>query len=180
MDRRIAKTKAAIKDAFMHLRANKGLEKITVKELCETADINKSTFYVHYKDIYDLSNQLTSDIISKIFENLPKDTPYSFMNPELFTTELTLAFDRNRTELQILFSGNQSVRFSSILEAEIKKAIFKSYPDLRDNSELNILLSYCIHGAYNAQMSNPDVPMETLLAVLSKITQTLQPLFVQN
>ena len=56
MDRRIEKTKLAIKNAFMELRSKKSLEKITVKELCELAYINKSTFYSHYDDIYALSN----------------------------------------------------------------------------------------------------------------------------
>ena len=53
MDLRIEKTERGIKNAFIELRSKKPLEKITVKELCESARINKSTFYAHYKDIYD-------------------------------------------------------------------------------------------------------------------------------
>ena len=55
MDLRIQKTEKAIKNAFLELRAGKPLEKITVKELCGLALINKSTFYSHYDDIYALS-----------------------------------------------------------------------------------------------------------------------------
>ena len=44
MDLRIEKTEKAIKNAFIELRARKPLEKITVKELCAEACINKSTF----------------------------------------------------------------------------------------------------------------------------------------
>ena len=47
MDIRIRKTEQAIKNAFIELRSKKSLEKITVKELCELAMINKSTFYSH-------------------------------------------------------------------------------------------------------------------------------------
>ena len=54
MDLRIEKTEKGIKNAFIELRSKKPLEKITVRELCEIARINKSTFYSHYKDIYDL------------------------------------------------------------------------------------------------------------------------------
>ena len=50
MDLRIEKTERGIKNAFIELRSRKPLEKITVKELCESARINKSTFYAHYKD----------------------------------------------------------------------------------------------------------------------------------
>ena len=45
MDIRIEKTERAIRNAFLELRAAKPLEKITVKELCSLACINKSTFY---------------------------------------------------------------------------------------------------------------------------------------
>ena len=45
MDLRIEKTEKAIKNAFMELRSKKPLEKISVRELCALACINKSTFY---------------------------------------------------------------------------------------------------------------------------------------
>ena len=45
----------------MELRAQKPLEKIKVKELCDLACINKSTFYAHYQDIYALANAMEED-----------------------------------------------------------------------------------------------------------------------
>jgi len=54
MDLRVEKTKGSIVNAFLSLRARKPLEKITVKELCQLARINKSTFYTHYSDIFAL------------------------------------------------------------------------------------------------------------------------------
>ena len=47
MDLRTEKTESSIINAFIELRAKKPLEKITVKELCQLARINKSTFYAH-------------------------------------------------------------------------------------------------------------------------------------
>ena len=44
LDLRVEKTERGIKNAFIELRSRKPLEKITVKELCESARINKSTF----------------------------------------------------------------------------------------------------------------------------------------
>ena len=51
MDLRVEKTKRSIINAFLNLRSRKPLEKITVKELSEIAQINKATFYLHYHDI---------------------------------------------------------------------------------------------------------------------------------
>lgn len=103
MDLREKKTKRNIKDAFLQLRAHKPLERITVKELSEMAEISKATFYLHYKDIYDLSEQLQDDIIQKILENI--------QHPDLFlsdtaqsTYELFHAFCSYQSLIDILFS----------------------------------------------------------------------------
>ena len=65
MDIRMEKTENAIKNAFMELRSKKPLEKITVKELCALACINKSTFYAHYEDIYALSDTLETETVAR-------------------------------------------------------------------------------------------------------------------
>ena len=54
MDRRIKYTKKIIKETFINLLEKKDLNKITVSEICKIADINRSTFYRYYLDVYDL------------------------------------------------------------------------------------------------------------------------------
>ena len=49
MDIRVKKTKRAIQKAFVALLREKPIEKITVKEIAERAEINKTTFYSHYE-----------------------------------------------------------------------------------------------------------------------------------
>jgi len=61
MDLREKKTLRAIRTAFLQLRGQRPLEKITVKELCELAEISKATFYIHYRDLYDLSERLQKE-----------------------------------------------------------------------------------------------------------------------
>lgn len=53
MDRRIKRTRTAIFNAVLDLIVEKEANRITVLELCKRADINKSTFYLHYKSIDD-------------------------------------------------------------------------------------------------------------------------------
>lgn len=48
-DRRVRKTKQAIKNAFIQLLNKKDLEKITIQDITELADINRGTFYLHYE-----------------------------------------------------------------------------------------------------------------------------------
>ena len=56
--RKVKYTKMVIKEALFELLAQKSLQQIRVKEICELADINRGTFYTHYADINDLVDQL--------------------------------------------------------------------------------------------------------------------------
>lgn len=177
MDKRIEKTKRAIKNAFLELRTKKSLEKITVKELCELAYINKSTFYSHYEDIYALSDALEYDMVLEIVSSIPKDLDYNFSNPEIFTREVTLAFVKHMPQIKLMFSDKSQTHLATHLETIIKKIIFTKYPKYKDNVEMNLLLSYCIHGAYNASLSNPKANPETIIHVLESAVKALQPLY---
>ena len=57
-DRRIRKTKAQLRRGLAKLLKEKTIKEITVKELVEEVDINRSTFYLHYTDIYDLQHKI--------------------------------------------------------------------------------------------------------------------------
>jgi len=62
-DRRIRKTKSLLRQTLTRLLMKKDLKDITVSELTELADINRGTFYLHYKDIYDLFDQTEKEIL---------------------------------------------------------------------------------------------------------------------
>lgn len=180
MDKRIEKTKTALHTAFYQLRVKNAIRDIKVADLCKTAEVNKTTFYTHYKNIYELSDEVEQALIRKIITSIPRDREYTFEDPAAYTKEVTLAFHRYIDELTVLFGDSEFPRLSVYLEQGMKAAIFAKHPHLKTNARTNLLLSYCIHGAFNASMSNPDVPLETRLAVLEDITEALQPLMEQK
>lgn len=57
-DARVRYTKKVIRDAFLSLLQEKSVRQITVTELCRLADINRATFYKHYRDAFDLLEQI--------------------------------------------------------------------------------------------------------------------------
>lgn len=65
-DRRVRKTKKAIYDVFCEMIKDMKLNEITIKELCAKADINKSTFYLHYRDIYDLADSIQNTFVEDV------------------------------------------------------------------------------------------------------------------
>ena len=148
-DLRIRKTEQAIKNAFIELRAKKPLEKITVKELCELALINKSTFYSHYEDIYALSEAMEQETVESIIGSIDHLKDYTTDNSDAFTRELCLAF---------------------------MSQISLKYPEYKKDPAKQILLSYCIQGTYHAYLSNPQADTETFVRTIENIVRCLRPL----
>ena len=69
MDLRVLKTKKNIRDAFLELRKKYSLDEIKVNALCEKAMVNKTTFYNHYQDIYELSEELEAEVLDDFLAN---------------------------------------------------------------------------------------------------------------
>lgn len=69
MDRRIRKTTNAIKSALIHLLKTEPLDKITIQQIADTADVHRATFYQHYYDKYDLLDQIEYEVLEKMRVN---------------------------------------------------------------------------------------------------------------
>lgn len=76
-DHRIRVTKMLIRRALTDLLRQKPIQSISIKELCETAGINRGTFYAHYTDIYDLRKQIEDDMLSDFLEALKPMLSYA-------------------------------------------------------------------------------------------------------
>lgn len=116
MDLRNIKTERDIRAAFLSLREKEALERIKVVDICALALINKTTFYKHYRDIFDLSERMELDMFRAFWENFAaKDRLLS--DPAHFITELPAVMDA-RPELVPLFRGRYQ-RFFELLEEEL-------------------------------------------------------------
>ena len=62
-DRRVRHTKKRIREALLDCLVTGSLDKVTVKKICEIADINRTTFYAHYDDPYILYEQIEKEVI---------------------------------------------------------------------------------------------------------------------
>ena len=104
MDKRVEKTKKEIRKALFQLLETKGLNSITVTELCRIADINRRTFYIHYGSVEDVMDEYQDElylIITKALAQTPKNV-----------TSLMKAFDNNlklhSKELQLMTLNDRS------------------------------------------------------------------------
>ena len=109
------KSKKSIFDAFVNLRSKKELRKITVKELCEKALINKSTFYTYYEDMFDLSDKIESEVVDGIVSTI--SNPQMMIDePVKFYRNLLGAMTENKALTNTVFSSMKSIRSQGSLK----------------------------------------------------------------
>ncbi len=171
MDLRIKKTRDSITRAFIELRAEKPLNKITVKELAEKAVISKATFYLHYKDIYELSDILQDKLVADIISSISNPETI-FDDPALFTGELEAAFNSKKDSIDILFSQSENV-FVDKIEAHIGEIARKFIPGYENMPDKKILLTVLIHGCFHAYIKYADENRKTVVDTISKISERI-------
>lgn len=72
VNRKIRYTEKVIKDSFLDLLKEKPMDKITVKEITEMADINRATFYAHYCDIAGLIHEIEAEMAQCVINAVEK------------------------------------------------------------------------------------------------------------
>ncbi|MCR5370497.1 MAG: TetR family transcriptional regulator C-terminal domain-containing protein [Clostridium sp.] len=88
-DRRVVRTKRAIRNAFAKLVSVKPLPEITVRELSDEADINRKTFYNYYSDIYQVMDEVENEIVTAFTEALRSvDLAEALKNPNLIVSRM--------------------------------------------------------------------------------------------
>lgn len=65
-DRRVKYTKMVLKESLIDLLSKKDISCITIKQICEEADINRATFYTHYSDQFDLLRQIEDEFLQNV------------------------------------------------------------------------------------------------------------------
>lgn len=115
-DLRIIKTRRAISNALIELLQKKGINKITVAELSQKAEINKGTFYLHYVDIYDLYQKALQEHLIKIVDKMDFLDLF-FTDPDMFSRKLVMRsinksiFENDPFLSENNISFNQSAHF---------------------------------------------------------------------
>lgn len=148
-NRRILYTKKIIKESLLELLENKKIHQITVTDICRNADINRGTFYTHYKDAYDLLQSMEDELFNQILEYI-EETPIEDYKDILLLKALEL-IEENKELCKILFCHHMEsdVMDRIILlanKAEIDKLI--SYSKV-DNVFLDYFIRYNVGGVFS-------------------------------
>ncbi len=132
-DRRVRKTKEAIRSTFFELMKTKEYSNITVKELTAKADITRKTFYLHYGSLDDMLKKFFTEILMDLDEKVNNksvmDENFDYL---AFFTRLNEAFEQNKTIMRRLMSDPTSRNVLQQVNEEHERKAMGKYFDLYD------------------------------------------------
>ncbi len=167
------KSKRRIAETFLKMRKGMALENISVVALCRAADVNKSTFYHYFHDIYDLSEQLQFEVISRIVSGF-EHVEHIITEPGEFARKVLTDCRPDSELINILFGGNQIGKFPMKMEEALRELIAQVIPDQKEDMSVNLHLTYQIYGAYYAFMNHPQYDREEKISYIAKLTDRVQ------
>jgi len=145
-DRRTALTKRMLKDAMIEMLKEKDIYHISIRELCERADVNRTTFYKYYGSQFDLLTGMENDLLLFLADLLRDPEANTIQAIETACTYLEdhLEFAR------LIFNNNVDPAFpQKVFSMEaVKEAVIKKCADLHEETELEYIYNYMTYGAY--------------------------------
>ena len=147
-DRRIRRTIKLLSQGLIELMQHKQVKDITVRELAERVDVNRGTFYLYYRDIFDLLERLEEDLFEQLNEVIlaHKGEPVlAHIRPML--TDVFHIVAENKEICRVLLSDNGDIKFlqrlSDVIQEKLRTEWLNGYVD----NENGIRIPLCVRCA---------------------------------
>jgi AcrR family transcriptional regulator len=156
VDRRVKKTKLQLRLALMELMCEKPQKHISVRELAERADINRGTFYIHYKDVSDLLQQLEDEMADRLSEMCCLHARNTEIDSYPFLTDLYGFMLDNADICKVLLGTNGDIayrqRICGILHDDfLYDFLSRFYPENRQ--KLEYFCAFIVSGNLNLSLT---------------------------
>ena len=149
-DRRVKYTKMVLKESLIELLEQKPISRITIKEICEKADINRGTFYAHYSDQYDLLHKIEQELLDDITKYLAS---YDFQGSKPGSIQvITQVFEyvlQNGKLCQVLLGENGDIEFQEKIMRIVQRQCIEEWTGNQsvDADTAEYLYLFVIHGS---------------------------------
>lgn len=148
-DTRVQYTKKVLKDSLLHLLKKKPITKVTIKELCEKAGLNRGTFYLHYNEPNDVLKEIESDFVR---EKLAFFDPYlKNDNPDQLAKLFGTILSNSELSL-VLFGHNGAPQFTERIKELVRGGVLeewqKEFPKY-SRADLEFVFEFVFPGAMN-------------------------------
>lgn len=146
-DARTRYTERVIRESFLSAMETKPYSRITVKEICDGAQINRATFYNHYKDVYDLMDHIEAGLLSDV-DTMIEDADFTDLSAYL---EMLLQNMRRegKTWLALISSNGKPEILTEIGRHITHQALplLKANLKGRDEEEVHLTYLYILNGS---------------------------------
>lgn len=149
-NQRIALTKELIHRALLELLKKQPLHRISIRELCETAGINRTTFYNHYGSQYDVLTEIRDRYLRDIAQTIESADPKDKENV-LHRVTLVFAYMEQNLEIsRLLIQNNIDQSFAQRLFSlpQIEDLLTSTLPEGVDGNEPRDIAAFAIYGSY--------------------------------
>ncbi|QHQ63531.1 hypothetical protein Ana3638_24395 [Anaerocolumna sedimenticola] len=164
-------------DAFWQLYCKKTIEKITVTEVCALAGYNRSTFYVYFKDVYEILDEIENQVITADeFKSIILDQLLNNKDKKDLLKQLIQLFENNKNYLPVLLSEKGDPYFRQKLLKKLYPPLISFYPDLtkEEIQEIKYTMEYQSAAMLSTiskwYTNGKDIPLERFLELLFSIT----------
>ena len=177
--RKIRYTKMVIRDSLTELMKTRSILRVSIKDICEIADISRSTFYAHYKDQYDLLRQIEEETLAYFEDMLNKyKDKHSKKETARMLEEILTYIANNGDTIQVLLSENGDMNFQKKLFYHfiMHNQVTKYFSENRQDDETNTFYSvFIVNGAIGLIQhwlkNNMDMPVQRLAGMIMKWTE---------
>lgn len=173
-DLRVQKTEKAIRKAFHELAQEKDIHKITVRELAQRAEINKTTFYTHYDTMRDLIDALEKESLDYIISNLGQIS-LLFEQPDQFVENLYRTLCNCKIDIISHVNPNNRNFALKIHEAVMAEAKRKGI-DIQQYHDIQTLLIFIMSGLLGLLKNHPKLHPANLTCIKQFVKNGLQNL----
>jgi len=153
LDKRIQRSKTALKETFLTILYQKPFDQITISEIVRKANYNRGTFYANFETKQRLLDEIIEDILTEMMEQIR--IPYKSIRKvnmqEIDTNKITLFtyFKENANLFKLLLSDHIRVDFRYQMAKAIEQLFIEEYEyELEDGTDLSTkwLYTYRAHG----------------------------------
>ncbi len=153
-DRRVRRTKKLLTQALTSLLEQKQINEITVKELTELADINRGTFYLYYRDVYDMLDRIENELFAAFDELVePEQIGNGTLAPGDALTDVFEFVQENQEMCRVLLSANGDMNFLHRLNNVVReksRRVWMNFPQQKQEgipeNEFNYRYSFVVFG----------------------------------
>ncbi|MBE6804348.1 MAG: TetR/AcrR family transcriptional regulator [Ruminococcaceae bacterium] len=134
-DIRVRRTKKLLRKGVAELGKTKSVNKITVKELTDLVEINRGTFYLHYKDVYDLVDSIENELCEEFDQKVLTVTPDDILHRPVDVLETFFDyFKTHRDIINVLMGENGDAkfvyRFGELMNVKILELFKQIFPNM--------------------------------------------------